>query len=119
MWMIPIILSIVVLAAHFLREGSLTASLCLLSLLPLLALHYRWIARLVQGVLFFGVIRWMLTIAELVRFRAATGQPYTRMMIILAVVALITAISALLFQTRRAQTRYFATPFTHTPSRTP
>jgi hypothetical protein len=115
MWMVPIILTVVVLAAHFLRDGSHAVTVLLIAMLPLLALRRRWVARLFQGVLLFGAVTWMMTTAEILRFRAEAGQPYTRMTVILGAVTFVTAASALLFETRRAKARYLSSPVTHNP----
>jgi hypothetical protein len=49
-------------------------------------------------VLILGALEWVRTRYELAQVRAAYGQPFTRMMIILGVVAAVTFCSALLFQ---------------------
>jgi hypothetical protein len=49
-------------------------------------------------VLSLGALEWVRTLYELAQVRAALGQPFTRMMIILGIVAAVTFCSALLFQ---------------------
>lgn len=93
----PIILSALLLAAHFSRHD--TPVLIVLSLLfPLVLLIRRpWAARLVQGVLVLGALEWIRTLVVLTRARQATGDDWVRMAAILGVVAAVTFASALVF----------------------
>ena len=95
---IPVALSLAVLGAHFMRYGNSIAVVGSLVLIALLFIRRAWVARLMQVVLILGAIEWVYTIYELVQVRAAHGQPFTRMVIILGVVVAFTLISALLFQ---------------------
>ena len=94
----PIVLSLVVLGAHFMRYGNSLAVFGLAMLIGMLFIRRLWVARLIQAVLVLGALEWVHTIYLLVQMRAAQGEPFTRMLIILGVVALITACSALLFE---------------------
>ena len=100
---VPIVLSLLVLGAHFLRYGNTPGVMISLALIGLLFLRKAWVARIVQAALLLGAIEWALTLYRLVQMRAATGEPATRMAVILGVVIAITAGSALLFQTRTLQ----------------
>lgn len=95
---VPIALSLVVLGAHFMRYGNTIAVLGLAGLIALLMVRQPWVARLMQVVLILGALEWVRTLYELAQVRAALGQPYTRMVVILGVVAAVTFCSALLFQ---------------------
>ena len=94
----PVVLSLVVLGAHFLRYGNSIGVYGSLALIALLFVRRVWVARLVQGVLILGALEWVRTLYELAQERAAYGQPFVRMIVILAAVALVTAGSAALFQ---------------------
>lgn len=96
---VPVVLSILVLGAHFLRGGSMIAVFVALVLIGLLFLRRPWVARLVQAVLVLGALEWLRTMYELAQIRAMLGQPYGRMLVILGIVAAVTLCSALLFQT--------------------
>jgi len=100
LFFIPIVLSLVVLGAHFMRFGSPLGVVGTGLLLGLLFLRRPWVARLVQIALVLGTIEWLHTLFEMVQLRVAFGQPYTRLAIILASVAAITLCSALLFQAK-------------------
>ena len=95
---VPVVLSLVILGAHFMRYGNSIAVVGSLALIALLVVHRPWVARLMQVVLILGALEWAHTIYELVQVRAAQGQPYARMIVILGVVAAVTCLSALLFQ---------------------
>lgn len=95
---LPIVLSLVVLGAHFLRYGNAVGVSGSLLVIALLFVRQPWAARLTQVVLLLGALEWLRTLYELAQLRAALGQPFTRMVLILAIVAAVTFCSAFLFQ---------------------
>ena len=95
---LPVVLSLVILGAHFMRYGNSIGVVGALALIALLIVRQPWVARLMQVVLVLGALEWIRTLYELAQVRAALGQPFTRMMIILGIVAAVTFCSALLFQ---------------------
>ena len=103
---VPVILSLVVLGAHFMRYGNTLAVFGVLLLIALLFVRLPWVARVMQAALILGALEWAFTIHELVQMRAAQGQPFTRMVIILGIVTVVTACSALLFQTQTMKRIY-------------
>lgn len=95
--LLPVILSSLLLGAHFLRAG-LTILAVLIVLFPVLLLVKRaWVARLAQFVLVLGGIEWIRTLLVFVAARREMGQPWTRLAVILGTVALFTIGSGLLF----------------------
>ena len=95
---LPAYLSLLVLAAHFLRMGVLPWVLLLLLVFPLMALHRRWVMRVVQLVLLLGALEWTTTMLRLVGQRSSQGLPWHRMAVILGSVAAVSTIGALLFE---------------------
>ncbi len=95
---VPVVLSLVILGAHFMRYGNLIGVFGALVLIALLFVRQSWVARLMQVVLILGALEWVRTLYELAQARAVHGQPFTRMIVILGVVAAVTFCSALLFQ---------------------
>ena len=95
---VPVILSFLVLGAHFMRYGNWVGVVAAVLLIALLLVRQPWAARLMQLVLILGALEWAHTIYELVRVRTAHGVPYVRMVVILGVVAAVTCLSALLFE---------------------
>ena len=93
----PVILSSLLLGAHFFRAG-LTFLAVLIVLFPVLLLVKRaCVARLAQLVLVLGGIEWVRTLIIFVAARREMGQPWTRLAVILGTVALFTIGSGLLF----------------------
>ena len=93
-----VVLSLVILGAHFLRYGNSIGVIGSLVLVALLIVRRPWVARLIQIVLILGALEWVRTLYELAQERAALGQPFIRMTVILGVVVAVTFCSALLFQ---------------------
>ena len=104
--LLPVVLSLLVLGAHFSRHGQPILVVLSVGLVALLAVPRSWAARLLQVVLLLAAAEWVRTLIVLARFRLDNGLPVTRMVIILAVVAILTAASALVFRTRRARARF-------------
>ena len=102
----PVVLSLMVLAAHFLRGGHLLAVVLILVLLGLLAVRQRWVPRLVQVALLLGAAEWLRALAELATERARSGQPASRLVLILGTVAAVTGLSALVFRSARLRNWY-------------
>ena len=95
---IPIVLSVLLLAAHFLRGGGLLVPACVLGLLGLLAVRRRWVARFMQVVLVLGAVEWARTLLTLAVRRSEQGEPFLRMVLILGAVTVVTLVSAWLFE---------------------
>ena len=103
---VPIVLSLVVLAAHFLRYGSDIGVAASLVVIGLLFIRQAWVARLAQAALVLGSVEWLRTLYHLVQWRSSQGEPVTRMIVILGCVAAVTFCSALLFQSKALQRIY-------------
>jgi len=103
---IPVVLSLVVLGAHFMRYGNSVGVVGALVLIALLFVRQPWVARFMQVVLVLGALEWIRTLIELQQVRAALGQPYGRMLVILGLVAAVTACSALVFQSKALKRVY-------------
>jgi len=98
-------LALVTLAAHFYRAAAWMALLACLVLALLLMLRRPWVPTLLQACLLIGAVQWLWTASMLVQQRMAMSQPWLRLALILGVVALLTAASALVF--RRPPVRAF------------
>ena len=103
---IPIVLSLVVLGAHFMRYGYDVLVAGAVLMIALLFIRQLWVARLAQLVLALGALEWVYTLYGLIQLRTALDQPYARMAIILGTVAAVTLGSALLFQTKELKKLY-------------
>lgn len=92
---LPVVLSALVLAAHFYRARSLALVALSLALPLLLLVRERWSARAVQAGLLLGALEWVRTLAFFAGQRMEVGRPWGRLAVILGLVAALTALSAL------------------------
>jgi hypothetical protein len=91
---LPVVLSALVLAAHFYRSRNLPLVALSIALPLLLLVRERWSARGVQAGLLLGALEWLRTLAVFAGQRMEAGRPWTRLAVILGVVAALTALSA-------------------------
>ena len=103
---LPIVLSLIVLGAHFMRYGNTVGVIGSVVLVAMLFIRRPWAARAMQAALVLAALEWLHTLYNLVQVRIALDQPFTRMAVILGVVAAVTAGSSLLFQLRPLKTIY-------------
>lgn len=94
---LPVILSALLLGAHFSRAGLMPLALAIVLFPAILLTRRAWVARLMQFVLIVGAAEWVRTLLVLVAARRDVGQPWTRLAIILGCVALFTLVSGLAF----------------------
>ena len=104
--LLTVVLSLIVLGAHFMRAGNVVMVVVVLFLLGLLVVRRAWAARTVQVALLLGVLEWVRTMARLVAWRAQDGQPVLRLVVILGTVALVTGLSSLVFRSSRVRAWY-------------
>jgi hypothetical protein len=104
--LLPVVLSLAVLGAHFFRAGNALAVAAAGIVLLVIAIPRRWAARVVQVALVAGSVEWLRTLVRLARERADAGRPAGRLIAILGCVALVTALSALLFRAPALRRRY-------------
>ena len=104
--LLPVILSLLVFGAHFLRVGSFIGTGVCIALLFLLFLRARWVPALIQVVLLVAAAEWLRTLYVLIGDRTALGQSWTVAAIILGSVAAFTILSTLVFR-GRALKRYY------------
>lgn len=102
----PVVLSLLVLAAHFYRAQALLALAATLAVLALVFVRRPWVPRVLQLALLLGAIEWVCTLVALVQVRESLGQPYTRLALILGAVALATALASLAFRWRAVRAHY-------------
>ncbi len=102
----PVLVSSLLLAAHFLRAGMIPFVILALLFPAVLFVRRAWAARLTQVILMLGAIEWIRTVMILVAERRAIGQPWSRLFLIVGGVATFTACSALLFNCSSLQKRY-------------
>jgi hypothetical protein len=104
--LMPAILSLLLLAAHFLRRGDVVIVVLVLALLGLMAVPRAWAARILQGALVLGAIEWVRTLVVLASARAQAGLPAARLVLILGAVVVLTGASVFVFRGARARSWY-------------
>ena len=108
--LIPVILSFLLLGAHFYRAGSpvLTGRCVLVPLL--LFVRKPWVPRLFQGLLLLGAFEWLRALYYFAAMRIAWDQPWTRLAVILGAVALFTLLSGTVFELKKLRRLYRRDP---------
>lgn len=104
--LIPVLLSALLMAAHFSRADNLALVIFSLAAPILLLLRRRWVAMLAQLALMLAALEWLRTLLSIAVRRQQVGDPWLRMAVILGVVALFTALSALVFRSKSLKERY-------------
>ena len=96
---VPLAVSSLLIAAHFLRTGNIVVTIgCLAA--PLLLLIRKPVVRIaIQVMLVIAAVEWLRTAFTIAQERAASGAPATRMFVILGSVALFTLLSAIPLRT--------------------
>ena len=100
------IVSLLLLAAHFVRAQAWVFVGVCLALQALLLWRSRRAALAVQCALLLGAIEWLRTLVALASARIALGQPYARMVLIIGLVATATLLSAAVFWLRAVRRLY-------------
>ena len=95
-----LVVSLILLGAHFLRYGNVFGLAASLALVGLLFVRSPWAARIIQLGLVLGAVEWAYTLYELVQMRLAQDAPVARMAAIIGAVIVVTLCSALVFQTK-------------------
>ena len=104
--LLPVVLSFLLLGAHFYRAGLVPLTVLCVAVLFLLFLRKRWVPRLFQILLLVGAFEWLRTLYVFAAMRIAWDQPWGRLALILGGVALFTALSALVFRNGKLR-RYY------------
>lgn len=95
-------LALLALAAHFHRAGLPILAVLAFGCIALVFATGPLAARVLQAVLAVGTLEWLRTAWALAQHRIEAGLPYQRMVLILAVVAALTATAAWLAGRPRA-----------------
>ena len=104
--LLPVILSFVLIGAHFLRDGYLLMVAFSLAVPFVLLVGRTWAARAVQVLLIIAAGEWIRTTIGLVTARQEEGQDYLRLAVILGAVTLLTLGSTFVFHSHTLKHRY-------------
>lgn len=103
---VPVVLSLAVIGAHFLRDGNDFGVAGASLMIALLFVRQPWVPRVVQAVLVLAAAEWVRTVYVLANMRAAMGESSTRMVVILVTVATVTLLSTLVFESKALKRIY-------------
>jgi hypothetical protein len=104
--LLPVILSFGLLAAHFSRADLFPLVIISLALPFLLFIRKAWAARAIQLLLLAGAGEWIRAMFGYIAIRKEIGEDWTRLAIILITVALLTALSTMVFRGKSLKKRY-------------
>jgi len=102
----PVILSLLILAAHFSRADNTFFMIIALILIAVLFIQKPLTARIVQIALVLGTLEWVRTTYYLAAGRIENDQSWIRLVTILGFVSLFTLASALVFYREPLKKRY-------------
>lgn len=105
--LLPIVLSFLLLAAHFLRAGVLPLVVASLAVPLVLFVRRPWAARAVQVCLLLAGVEWLATMYLEIQSRQRFGEPWARYAAIIGSVIVFTVASAWLFHLPPLRRRYF------------
>ena len=98
LYLLPAIVSLLVLCGHLIRSGLVLVVFLVPFLLCLLLIPRAWVVRLFQLLLTIAAMEWVRTAVFLAVERQEDGRPWLRMVIILGAVAAFNIFSMLLFE---------------------
>lgn len=104
--LIPLILSAVVMAAHFLRSFDLIPMLFCLLAPFLLLIKKRWVLYVLQSLTVVSTLVWMYTLYGIIQERILEGRSWTASAVILGVVAIFTLFSGWLLNSPKVEDNY-------------
>lgn len=92
--LLPAVLALLVLAAHFYRAGLAFLVPACIGLVLLLAVRLAWVPRVVMVALLLAALEWLRTLLVLADARLEAGQPWLRLAVILGSVTVLTLAAA-------------------------
>jgi len=104
--LLPVFISFLLLAAHFIRSGQTILAMGSILILLVLMIRKAWVPRVIQLALLFGAVEWLRTIISIAQIRMEFGILWTRMALILGAVALFTGLSGFVFRNKALQKRF-------------
>jgi len=102
----PVILSFIVLGAHFLRLNQMEIGLFALIFPLFLMVKTKWTPRVFQVALLLATAEWLRSGILYVQMRQESGDDWVRLAIIMGGVALFTLLSALVFLNKKIKKHY-------------
>jgi hypothetical protein len=104
--LIPAILSLLLIGAHFLREGNVIFPVLSLLLIMALCVREPLVARTAQIALLLASVEWIYVTFTFVSERMTAGAPWLRLVCILGAVTALALFAAALFRSRALKEMY-------------
>lgn len=104
--LIPVMISLLLIGAHFLRSGNVLVLIGSLFLIMALGVREPLVARTVQLALLLATAEWFHVAYGLVAARLASGQPWNKLVLIMGGVIVLSLASVALFLTKTLRERY-------------
>jgi len=104
--LLPVILSFLILGAHFSRDSQPVLMLIALVFPFLLLIKKPWVPKLLQIALILGAFEWLRSMYFYVQAYIEREQSWTKLALIIGGVALFTLLSALVFRIKAVRNRY-------------
>ena len=101
-----IIISSLMLGAHFMRDSNPLLTLVYFVAPFFLLIKRRWSLIALQALAYIGGGVWISTIIVIAQRRIAFGEPWSRMAYILGAIALFTILSGLLLNSQKVKEKY-------------
>ena len=101
-----VVLTALLVAAHFLRAGNITLVIVCLAAPSLLLIKQRWSLIVLQLLAYAGAVIWLITLVQLVSERIAVGRSWGGVVVILGTTALVAVITGLLLNSPGFKARY-------------
>jgi hypothetical protein len=106
LWLLPPVVALLLLGAHFFRADNLAACAVAVLLIGLAFVRRPWAARVLQAALVVGALEWLRVAVGLAAARHAAGMPFLRLALILGAVCLFTGLAALVFRSVPLRARF-------------
>lgn len=103
---VPVVVSNLLLAAHFYRSGFLPAAALFLLFPGILIVRHRLVPRLLTFFLLVGGVEWLRTLYLLTGIYQEAGRSSTRLIVILLAVSTVTVLTPLVFRSAAMRKRY-------------
>ena len=104
--LVPVVLSFLLLGAHFSRADLNWLVPVPVLLVIFLFIRTPWSVRIVQVSLVLGALEWLRSMFSYIQIRQETGEDWARLAVILTTVSLLTVLSGLVFFSKRLKEHY-------------
>lgn len=108
--LLPAALALLVVAAHFYRAGLVFLVPVCLGFVVLLSVRLEWVPRAITVALVLAAAEWLRTLVVLANDRIDAGEPYARLVAILAGVTIATLLAVWPLRTQAARRWYRTEP---------